>query len=179
MRAAGREGRYHVTKRKDGNFDINDLSGYKPKQRTLKMKLCYYCMQDLQSKRLYFNPFSLSKYFDQNESHIPKTITQTITSSEIQTYTPDHNDIAREYKKAVNYCCQSCTVNCSSNKSLLDLHHKNGNPADNRRKNLEVLCLIDHAEKRYHTQVLNRPNAREKVKEIKRLRAEQGILDLD
>jgi len=179
MRAAGRETRYFVTKRKDGYFDVHDLSGYRLRKRTMKLELCYFCVQELRFRRLYFDPFSLDKYFERNESAVPKTIKKTISDTTTQTYTPEQEDISREYKRAANHCCQSCGVNCSSNPSLLHLHHRDGNPSNNQHENLSVFCVDCHSRQPYHTQVSHTSRAREQIRDIKRLRAQQGIPDLD
>jgi len=179
MRNIGRETRYFVTKRKDGLFDLHDLSGDRIQRRTLEMELCKNCVRELQSHHLYFNPFSLSKYFERYESHLPKTIKKTVSQATIQTYAPEQKDIAREYKKAANRCCQSCHVNCISNTSLLNLHHCDGDPSNNKRENLRVLCVDCHSKQPLHSQVSHTTKAKEQIQEIKMLRAKQGITDLN
>jgi len=178
MRAAGREKRYLVTKRKDGLFEVNDLTWSTPKKYIVKMRLCYNCIQELRWRRLYFTPFVLEKYFEKFDTYVPKTIRRIETVKKIQTYSPNHEDIAREYKKAANYTCQSCGVHCAFDPSLLNLHHKDGDPSNNDHNNLRIFCVDCHSKQPYHTQVSRPKVAKEKIEGINKLRKSQDILDI-
>ena len=150
MRERGREGRYLTTKRKDGMFEVYDTSDYKSIKLTVKMNLCKNCITELENRNLWFSPFSLDKYFEKYDSHVPKTIKRIETATVIQNYLPNHDDISREYRKASNYRCQKCNVDCTSKPNLLHLHHRNGNPSDNSHENLMVLCIDCHSKETMH-----------------------------
>jgi hypothetical protein len=178
MRAAGREKRYFVTKRKDGWFKVNDLSGWKPRKLEAKLELCQNCIHELRMRHLYFTPFSLADYFDKHESYVPKTITRYETHKRIQTYTPEQEDISREYKKAAKHSCQCCGVNCASDPSLLNLHHVDGDPSNNNHDNLRVLCIDCHSKQPYHEGLARPTEKQHQIKKIAILRAQQKIPSL-
>jgi len=178
MRDIGREGRYLTTKRKDGKFEVYDTSDYVSSKVIVKLDLCKNCIDELNMRGLWFSPFSLEKFFEKFDSQVPKTVRRIETVTEIQNYTPEQDDLSREYRKAVNYCCQKCGVDCSSDPSLLHLHHRNGDRSDNERKNLNILCVDCHSKERMHEHLLFPQKAKVQIAKIKSLRKEQGIIDL-
>ncbi len=178
MRASGREKRYLVTKRKDGSFEVHDLSWGRAKKLIVKMELCYNCIQELRWRGLYFMPFSISGYFEKHNTSVPKTIRRIETVTKIQTYSPNQGDISREYRKAANYRCQSCNVQCFSDPSLLQLHHVDGDPSNNSHNNLRILCIDCHSKQPLHSQVAHPAKAQHQIERIKTMRAEQGIIDI-
>ncbi len=129
-------------------------------------------------KGIYFTPFNLSEYFKKYDSYVPETIRRIEEVREVQTYTPDQNDLSREYRKVCNYRCQSqsCSVSCRENPSLLHLHHRNGNPSDNNPENLIVLCVDCHSNQPLHSHMKGNPKFKESIKIIQKLRKAQGIL---
>ena len=177
MRNAGREKRYFVTKRSDGQFKVHDVAWGNPREFLAKLELCQNCIRELSRMDLYFNPFSLKEFFKRYDSDVPETITKTETEEEIQTYTPDQEDYSREYRKAANYCCQSCRVDCSSEPSLLHLHHCDGVPSNNEHTNLRILCVDCHSKQPMHDQIRHPQKAKDQINRIKVLRKEQDIPD--
>lgn len=178
MREAGRERRYLTTKRKDGLFEVYDISDFRSKKLTLKLELCYYCEKELKYRRLWFSPYTLEEYFERYDSLVPKTIPRIETSTETQNYAPNQDDISREYRKAAKYRCQKCGVDCSSEPFVLHLHHWNGDRSDNGHKNLGILCIDCHSKEPMHGHLLFPQRAKEQVEMIKSLRRNQGIIDL-
>lgn len=177
MRDMGREGRYLATKRDDGFFEVYDKAKITPQKPTiLEMELCQNCIKVLKSRGLYFYPFSLKQYFEKNDTSIPKTIRRIETVTKIQTYTPNQEDISRAYREKVNFICQECNVSCLNKPYLLHLHHINGDPSNNSRHNLQVLCIDCHSSKPLHSQVSKNINYKEQIKLIKRMRIEQNLL---
>ena len=182
MRTSGRERRYLATQRSDGFFEVNDLSGYwnyRPKTGEVRLELCAFCRQELAYKGIYTHNFNLAEYFKAYDSEVPDTIRRVETVETMQTYTPDQDDLSREYRKAVNYKCQRCGVDCSSHPSLLHLHHIDGDPSHNIYSNLNVLCIECHSQQPFHSQVAQPKQNKEKIEFIKVLRKDQGISDFD
>ena len=175
MRKVGREGRYLTTKRKDGMFEVYDTSDYRSRKLTVKLDLCKNCIDELRERRLEISPFSLEKFFEKYDSHVPQTIRRIETVTEVQNYTPNQDDISREYRKAVNYICQRCGVNCSSEQSLLHLHHRDGDRSNNERSNLAVFCIDCHSKEPMHEHLLFPKKTKRQVQILKSLRNDQGI----
>ncbi len=176
MKNIGREHRFLTTQRSDGFFEVHDLTVTPYRKGTARMELCKNCIEIMKKKRIYFTPFSLSKYFEKYDSHVPKTIRRKEEVREVQTYTPDQNDLSREYRKACNYRCQSCSVDCKEDIGLLHLHHRNGDPSNNDPKNLNVLCVDCHSNQPLHSHMKRPPKIKEQIKIIQKLRKAQGIV---
>ena len=176
MKNIGREHRYLATQRSNGFFEVHDLTVTPPKKGTAKMELCKNCMDILKRKKLYFTPFSLSKYFEKYDSHVPKTIRKIEEVREVQTYTPEQSDLSREYRKACNYICQSCSVDCRENTGLLHLHHRNGNPSNNVPENLSVLCVDCHSNQPLYSDMKRDSKFKEEIEIIQKFRKIQGIV---
>jgi hypothetical protein len=178
MSNIGREKRYLTTKRTDGLFEVFDTSDYRSRKLELKLDLCKNCVDELNDRGLWFIPFSLKKYFEKYDSKIPKTIRRIETVTKVQNYTPNQDDLSHEYRKAVNYECQKCGVDCSSVPSHLHLHHRDGDKSNNERSNLCVLCIDCHSREPMHEHLLFPNESKRQVSRIQSLRKEQGILEL-
>jgi len=179
MRRAGRSRRYLATKRCDGYFEAYDLSGYGSQKLTVKMELCYNCKMELSVRRLHFTPFSLEQYFIKYDSYIPKEIRRIETVTKTQTYQPNQADLSREYRKSANFKCQSCIVDCSQDHALLHLHHKDGDPSNNKRDNLNILCVDCHSKQPMHSYMTNTKKAKQQIAMIGKLRKQQGIIEFN
>ncbi len=176
MKDFGREHRYLVTKRKDGMFEVHDLTVDPVQKGIVQMDLCKNCVEILKEKRIYFSPFNLTKYFEKNESYAPKTIKKIEEARTTQTYSPNQEDYSREYRKACHHRCQICDVNCVEFTGLLHLHHSDGNPSNNQRHNLQVLCVDCHSKQPLHGHMLRNPEFKRQINKIAKLRIDQGIL---
>ncbi len=176
MKSYGREHRYLATQRKDGMFEAHDLTVDPPQKGIVQMDLCKNCIVILRKKRKWFNPFDLKAYFKQNDSYTPKTIRKIEEVRKTQTYSPKQDDYSREYRKACNYKCQICDVDCNDSTGLLHLHHTNGDPSDYRRENLQILCVDCHSKQPLHAHMKGNPQFQKQIDKIKELRKDQGIL---
>lgn len=178
MKSYGREFRYLATQRKDGLFEVHDLTGYDIQKGEVRLELCKNCIELLVDKRKYFSPFSLHKYFEKYDSYTPKAIKKIEHVKEIQTYQPEQEDYSREYRKVCNYRCQICDVDLNQYHNFLHLHHKDGNPANNERHNLHVLCVDCHSKQPLHGHMFRTNNFKKAISIIHKLRLEQGLLTL-
>lgn len=64
-------------------------------------------------------------------------------------YTLDWQQISREFRKEKEYTCESCGIKVDepSDRRFIHVHHKSGNKLNNRRNNLECVCVLCHANK--------------------------------
>lgn len=178
MTNIGREHRYLTTQRSDGLFEAHDLTVTPVKSGLVRMKLCQNCIQILKQKNIFPYPFSLKDYYQRHDSYTPRTIKTIEEVKKIQTYLPNQQQISKEYRKATNFTCQVCSVNCSDSSGLLHLHHEDANPANNDRFNLKVLCVDCHSKQPRHGHMLANPKFKRQINMITKLRIEQGILSV-
>jgi len=176
MKDYGREHRYLASQRKDGKFEVHDLTGYRVQKGVVKMELCQNCREILGQKGIYFEPFNLEQYFSENDSYTSKTIRRIEEVRTIQTYSPKQADYSREYREACQYKCQICSVDCNELKGSLHLHHIDGNPANNKKLNLQVLCVDCHSKQPMHGHMLRNPRFKNEINMITELRINQQIL---
>ncbi|MBN2000930.1 HNH endonuclease [candidate division KSB1 bacterium] len=176
MRDIGREHRYLATQRKDGMFEVHDLTVDPIQSGIVKMDLCKNCVEILKQKGIYYNPFNLEDYFSKYDSYTPKTIRKIEEVRKIQTYSPNQDDYSREYRRACNNKCQVCQVDCTEYTGILHLHHIDGNPANNERHNLQILCVDCHSKQPLHGHMLRNPEFKRQINTITQLRIDQGIL---
>ena len=178
MIASGRKSRYVSTTRSDGLFPVIDQSGYRAKERVLKLELCMNCKAILESKNMLPRPFSLKTFFTKYQPDIPKTILRTEQVITQEQYAPNHQEIAERYKQQANYACQLCGVSCKEERPCLHLHHKDGEGQNNNASNLLVLCADCHSKQPMHSQMQTNPQFASQFQTIERLRKEQSILQL-
>ncbi len=176
MKDHGREKRYLVTRRWDGLFEVNYVKGGSVRKRIVAMDLCRNCIRELRLGGMYFEPFHLKDFFDRYDSYVPKTIRRIEEVKQIQTYTPQQGDYSRKYREACGYKCQLCKVDCSEHTGLLHLHHRDGDPSNNARENLHVLCVRCHARQPMHQHMPGNPDFKRKSTKIEELRREQDLL---
>lgn len=176
MKEIGREHRYLATQRNDGMFEVHDLTVDPVQKGIARMDLCKNCIEILLQKGKYSSPFKLKEYFDKNDSYTPRTIKRIEEVRSTQTYSPNQEECSREYRKACHHKCQCCSVDCSQFTGLLHMHHADGNPANNQRQNLLILCVDCHSKKPMHGHMLRNPQFKRQIDMIKKLRIDQGLL---
>lgn len=176
MRDIGREHRYLATQRNDGLFEVHDLTVDPVQKGIVRMGLCKNCIEILRRKGIYSSPFNLERYFEQNDSYTPKTIKKVEEVRSTQTYSPKQQDYSREYRKACHHKCQLCSVDCSESTGLLHMHHIDGNPANNQRHNLQILCVDCHSKQPMHGHMLRNPQFKKQITLVTKLRIDQKLL---
>lgn len=176
MRDIGREHRYLATQRNDGMFEVHDLTVDPVQKGIVRMDLCKNCVEILWRKGKYLSPFNLKQYFENNDSYTSRTIRKVEEVRSTQTYSPKQEDYSREYRKACHHKCQICSVDCSEFTGLLHMHHVDGNPANNQRHNLQILCVDCHSKQPMHGHMLRNPGFKRQIDMITKLRIDQEIL---
>lgn len=176
MVRGGRKKRYVVTSKDDGMFHVNPQGATNIKKPVLmSITLCEHCIKILHAHDMYFEPFSLREFYKRYQQDIPYDFQREEQVVVTESYAPDHAEVAKKYKEAVSYKCQLCHVDCSKNKNCLHLHHKNGVGADNKRENLQVLCVMCHMEQYQHGRMKKNPEYETAVLTVRRLMKEQKI----
>lgn len=160
MKKKNRFGRYNVTNNLTGLFDVygknrmgQEFSG------EIKLQCCRNCLKQLNFKRYnhinateknqLVNQFILEEFFSTYSSlfkHVPKKNSNDAEKS----YTKDWDMVSSRVRNDARYCCQHCSVDLSSNKNLLHVHHKNGVKHDNSSSNLIALCADCHHKEPFH-----------------------------
>ena len=160
MRNTGRFGRYDVISRMDGLFPvfgINPDSG-ENQEGLANLGVCKNCLKVLNYKRYddvfrvekqdIFENFNFENFFETYSSYFKSLPEQS--SSKGSGYTPNWSSISSRYRRQLNYHCEHCGVDLSSETRLLHVHHINGNKTDNRKDNLRGLCADCHKKQPHH-----------------------------
>lgn len=110
----------------------------------INLSLCGYC-RNQSSITEYSDTQGFFSVLDQQEQEY---INEKI-EVDIFGYTLDWQQISREFRKEKDYTCESCGIQIDepSDRRFIHVHHRNGNKLNNRRNNLECLCVLCHANK--------------------------------
>ena len=173
MISDGRKARYVATSRHDGLFNVVKQIGNRFYEKEEKLDICKNCLEILKQRGWWSQNFNLKDFFQVHKNLFSNTYLKEETIVAKERYAPNHDEIAREYKKQVNWICQICKVDCSNNNSLLHLHHKNGNGNDNTHINLMVLCVKCHSEQPNHAHM--KTKFANDILQCKHLQNTQGI----
>jgi hypothetical protein len=163
MKAEGKFERYVTSNKKDGLFAVKPYD--KASSQYLKaiesaILPCQNCLELLNYNGFAGLPraarleavekFSVATFFKENKSIfrcLPLYAQDPLSGGN---YTNDWDKISREVRVAANWCCSCCGVQCDGHTDLLHVHHKDGNRPNNRRSNLEVVCLACHKTRPFH-----------------------------
>jgi hypothetical protein len=110
----------------------------------INLVLCNFCRN--QSSILeYTDTQGFFSLLDQQEQEV---INEEV-EIDIFGYTLDWQQISREFRKEKDYTCESCRIRIDQpiDRRFMHVHHKSGNKLNNRRSNLECLCVLCHANK--------------------------------
>jgi hypothetical protein len=156
--------RYVVSTRTDGQFNLNIIKGANTNTRLTRLSVCQNCLGFLSFNgfRMYWRrpqrvaavrSFELDDFF----RRFPKSLhTQTPKynsgNAPLNTYGPDFKHVSGRAKAADHFKCGGCGVDLSSesHKRFLHTHHIDGDKSNNNTANLNVLCLVCHAEEHPH-----------------------------
>ena len=170
MRDRGRYERYVVSVRKDGRFIVNRFQYDQLIEKELEVEIpvCKNCLRALNynnyntalkyEKLRIWTSFNLIEYFDKYPSKIRTIPKHTAETAPLDTYTEDWDQISRAYRESVNWKCEDCGLDMTAHPNLLHVHHRNGVESDNRRDNLEAVCIGCHVKKPDHDHLRHSPD---------------------
>jgi hypothetical protein len=77
----------------------------------------------------------------------PEIRTMPTIETDIFGYTKDWQFISKEYRRSIDYTCESCGIKSVNNfdNRYWHVHHKDGNKMNNQKTNLECLCILCHS----------------------------------
>lgn len=184
MRKAKRFDRYKVTNNLSGKFSVYgrtkfgaDLDG------DAELNVCMNCLKYLNYKGFgattKSDRYEMVSTFDIGDfltsystlfKSFPKKIAADVRAGG---YSDNWSEVSQAYRASVNYCCESCHIDLSDNRSLLHTHHISGNKRDNSPENLLALCIDCHRKQPLHCHMFVKL---EDMRLITRLRRERGSL---
>lgn len=171
--------RYHVTDRTDDKYYV-DVRGNEVREECLYP--CRFCLEmtayhdfdlnlPMHDKEHIEDQFTakevmdlLGKYFNIFRNRVSGLKPDTMRAG----YSDDWNKISITFRLSKKYICNRCRV--TTNHSLTDSHHKDGDKTNNHFDNLECLCKICHSEEHPHYPISSEIRLR-----IEEKRRQQGV----
>lgn len=185
MRAKGRGERFVVTQRTDGLFTVtgkDPMTGTMTPEMDAPLRVCKVCLREMNfegyaekkhgGKKAIWDSFDLSDFFRSHATFFRSKPERSDKDPSTGGYVENWSAISNKMRQTRNWTCEGCGVRLSDHKRLLHCHHINGVYSDNRPSNLQVLCVVCHADQPLHGHM--RVTAAERAT-IEGLRAAQGI----
>jgi hypothetical protein len=182
MRKKNRFERYRAVANTSGQFEVFGTS-YRTGQNvegTASLRACIVCLKHLNYKGYVTEPGKqgeILKSFNLEEFFLSySTLFRTLPSAIRQKqggYAANWSEISKALREKRNWQCESCELDLSEHRHLLDAHHVNGNKADNDDANLRALCKDCHRKQPMHGHM---GISSSDMAVIQRLRHAQGVL---
>jgi len=146
-----------VRRRNDAGYPIFPIE-FGRGDHEIALQVCQHCLKDADIVGAFVKPVSEIRDFDierwleeksaslcPNEPQFPIIPEHTATSVPPNEYPEDWSDTRKDMLRKHGFRCSDCgdSYNCR-HKALLHVHHKNMQKGDNRRLNLEVICIKCH-----------------------------------
>lgn len=148
--------RFKITNSQEGFFEITGR--YRDQKQSVELSVCKNCLKELNyeefnklswhKKSKFVSEFSIPKLFETYKSFFMQKPRNPYSGK--AGYPDNWNQISRDYRKKVDYVCESCGVDLKAYPQLLHVHHKNGVKHDTKESNLEALCELCHSEQPSH-----------------------------
>lgn len=181
MRNQNRYDRYVVSQQTDGLFPVrayDHLNERRDQNEILaRIQPCKNCLKELDyegfvnasysERRRIFDQFDLSDFFATYQTFfrtLPRLTRQGMGEGQ---YTADWARISARLRREANWICSECTVNCSHDKDLLHVHHRDGNRGNNQKNNLQVLCIECHGKRPAHSRLRPSPGQRRRLHSLR------------
>ena len=177
MRSQNRYDRYVVSQQTDGLFPVrayDHLTDRRDQDEILsRIQPCKNCLRQLDyegfdsashhERRRIFEQFDLTEFFATYETMfrtLPRLTRHTMGEGQ---YTADWARLSTRLRRAANWICSECSVNCSNDRDLLHVHHRDGNRGNNQRNNLQILCIDCHSRQPGHSRLRPSPQQRRRL----------------
>lgn len=184
MRKAQRFDRYKVTNNLSGKFRVYGWTKLGTSlEGDAELNVCMNCLRYLNYKGFgatsknerygIVNRFDIGEFLTSYSTlfkSFPKKLSAGVQAGG---YSDNWPEISQAYRASVNYCCESCHIDLTGNRSLLHTHHINGNKRDNALENLKALCIDCHRKQPLHGHMFVK---HDDMRLITRLRREHGSL---
>lgn len=178
MRRTGKFDRRYVTcNRDDGTFLVNKIQYGQliSRDEPVRMYLCRNCWNILRNLGLtdqlgrQYEKFNLKQYFDLfGAAMISELPLHTAKTAPVNEYSNLQADLSRVIREKNGWKCANCETDFSERHQYLQMHHMDGNKANNTPDNLVPLCIVCHSKQRGHSHLMNAPLYAECLKFIER-----------
>jgi len=164
--------RYVVATRDDGSFVVNMIGkGGRVTRKTNQLDVCQNCLNKLrfdgfshdlsrQRRRMIVSEFTIRRFFEK----FPKSLfsvrpTGAAETAPLNNYPEDFDEISKRARERRGWRCECCRRDFSrpTDRKYLHVHHKNGMKNENFEENLQVLCLLCHANQPQHSHLKKLP----------------------
>ena len=188
MRRVGRRDRYVASQSKTGLFRVTCIDEATRNEIDIpqaKLYVCKNCLRLLNwsayadgeaDRNSVWRSFDMQEFFSTFQTFFRVLPEHTEKDHPIGGYVRDWSELSREIRCERGWVCAKCGVNLTEHPKLLHCHHKDGRVWNNRRLNIEALCVLCHADEPLHGRIRVSSGIR---MQIERLRVSQRLHDSD
>ena len=181
MRQRGRFNRYVSTANATGYFRVepwDHVQTVRGEEMEAHLAPCIVCLKQIDYGGFETKPksvrdqivanFNIEEFFSNYEPIFRCMPLYTPDNFPEGNYSADWARISEQVRMRSDWTCGSCGVELSDHRSLLHVHHRDGNRGNNRPSNLVVLCCLCHSAQPFHEKMYVRKSDRELLEALRR-----------